>query len=125
MVRRHEEHNVWYSCGKCHSSFDTREEAECCENQEATMQLLRGESFKEDVEWKVGDFLWILKQGNLPELVRIEGTVEIRHKIWPKFKDVTGEVYNYDTWHTKWVRVVTDPIKEIILEWAKELKGGD
>jgi len=138
LVKKREEHSVWFTCEKCHSTFDTLEEAEACESQEPTMQLLRSESFREETEWKIGDFLLIQKEGRLPELVRIVDTTEIRHKIWPRFQhlnygataDWSGpngvvtfkELYNYDSWNTEWVRVVTDSIKDVILDWARQLQ---
>ena len=139
MVTRHEEHSVWYSCDKCHITYDTPEEADRCERQQPTKQLLRSDSFREETDWEIGDFLLIQKEDKLPELVRIYETTEIRHKIWPvfqhlnygakqKWKGPNGEVlkvelYNYDSWHTQWVRVVTDSIKEIIFDWADVLRG--
>ena len=138
MVKKREEHSVWYTCEKCHSTFDTYEEAEECENQKPTLQLLRSESYREETEWKIGDFLLIQKEDNLPELVRIVDTIEIYHKIWPRFQYLNygakasfegpdgpvifKELYNYDSWHTQWVRVVTDDIRDVILEWAEALK---
>ena len=124
MVKKHEEHSVWYACEKCHATFDTYEEAEKCEQRKPTKQLLRGETFREDIDWQIGDFLLIDKENKYPQLARISGTTEINHKIWPQFEFLAygGEVYNYDTWHTRWVRVVTDKIRDVILEWAEALR---
>ncbi len=141
MVKKQETHDVWYTCEKCHSNFSALEEAEACENQEPTRLLLRSDSFREETDWEIGDFLLIQKGSSLPELVRVLETIEMRHKTWPRFQHLNfgdkadwkghkgvvtlKELYNYDAWNTKWVRVVNDSIRAVILDWADAIRGGE
>lgn len=143
MVRKEINTRVWFFCEKCHTIYDTEEEAKKCEEQEPTKVSLKGSYFfidrstkiNEVTDWKKGDLCIVRihddwKQWRLAMIVEeVVSPPNHEHKIYPKFKyidmmneDNEGDLFSFG-WKHEEVILLDDNVKKRVLEWADILRG--